>query len=223
MILNLSDLPAPIRFDQLFGRAAPVEVEIGVGKGRFLRERAIAFPERNFLGIEKSKKYLLHAAERLKKVEIPNVRLVITYAEGFLERFIPDGSVSMYHVLFPDPWPKRRHAKRRLFTPRFLDQVVRTLVPEGELRIATDHIDTFGRIMEELKGFSPKGLRAKPTQPEPFLSNFQAKYLKEGRSLYFASARRVLDPTTVEVDQPLKTEEHSSGEENRCQCRNEIP
>jgi tRNA (guanine-N7-)-methyltransferase len=187
MVLSIPELPVPIRFEDLFGRAAPVEIEIGVGKGRFLRERAAAFPDRDFLGIEKSKKWLLHAEERLRKAQLQNIRLAVTYAEGFLERYIPDGSVSVYHVLFPDPWPKRRHAKRRIFNASFLQQIARTLRPDGELHVATDYADYFRQIMEELSA-SPD-LAAEPTQPGPFLSNFQAKYLVEGRPLNFAVAR----------------------------------
>jgi tRNA (guanine-N7-)-methyltransferase len=171
----------------LFGRTAPVEVEIGVGKGRFLRERAAAFPDRDFLGIEKSRKWLLHAEERLKKAELLNVRLAVVYAEGFLEQFIPDRSVSVYHVLFPDPWPKNRHAKRRIFQAPFLGQIARTLVPDGELHLATDYAKYFEQIMEELA--ASQDLAVETSQPGPFLSNFQAKYEKEGRPLHFARAR----------------------------------
>ncbi|MFH1262184.1 MAG: tRNA (guanosine(46)-N7)-methyltransferase TrmB [Pseudomonadota bacterium] len=185
MILDVTTLPHPLRFEEIFGRRAPIEIEIGVGKGRFLRERATALPERDFFGIEKSKKYLLHAADRIRKAELANVRLAVTYAEGFIERFIPDQSVAAYHILFPDPWPKHRHTKRRLFTPLFLDQILRTLEPEGELHIATDYLEYFKHINEQLYAYFSKGLETNPVEPGPFLSNFQAKYLKEGRPLFF--------------------------------------
>lgn len=188
MILSLPDLPTPLQFDELFGRPGPVEVEIGLGKGRFLRERATAFPKTNFLGIEKARKWLLYAEKRLKKAELENVRLAITFAEGFMERYIPDQSISIYHVLFPDPWPKRRHNKRRIFNPQFMNEIVRTLTPTGELHVATDYADYFTVIMEELTAV--KELKTEPAEPGPFLSNFQVKYVAEGRPLYFAVATR---------------------------------
>jgi tRNA (guanine-N7-)-methyltransferase len=211
MILDLPTLPVPLRPEELFGRTAPLEIEIGVGKGRFLRERSGACPDRDFLGIEKSRKYLLHAAERIEKSGVRNVRLVVTYAEEFLERYIPDGTVSIYHVQFPDPWPKRRHQKRRLFAPRFLNQVLRTLIPGGELQIATDHKLYFDHILHELTAFSRNGLEVSPAEPGPFLSNFQAKYLKEGRPLFYLRGQKTGtgEPLTKAPEDglPLRTPE----------------
>jgi len=107
-LLQLSDESLPGSFVDWFGREAPIEIEIGVGKGRFLKEYASAYPDRNFLGIEKSKKWLRHAAERLDKAAVRNVVLLEGYAEDFFP-VIPDRSIVNYHVYFPDPWPKRRH------------------------------------------------------------------------------------------------------------------
>ena len=188
MILNLPDLPTPLQFDDLFERSGPVEIEIGLGKGRFLRERATAFPKTNFLGIEKAKKWLLYAEERLKKAKLENVRLIVTYAEGFLERYVPNESISIYHILFPDPWPKRRHNKRRIFNQPFLGEIVRTLTAKGELHVATDYSEYFEKIMGEL--CAVKELVTEPTEPGPFLTNFQVKYAREGRPLHFAVARK---------------------------------
>jgi tRNA (guanine-N7-)-methyltransferase len=169
----------------LFGRSAPLEIEIGVGKGRFLREYATAHPEKNLIGIEKSRKWLVHADERLQKAGVTNARLFVTFAEQFLPRFIPDGSVAAYHVYFPDPWPKRRHHKRRLFGPWFLGEVARTLVPGGLIHLATDHADYFSVISEEVRESAELGLDFEKVERGEFVSNFQAKYEEEGRPLYF--------------------------------------
>lgn len=188
MFLKLDRLPIPIDFEEIFGRNAPVEIEIGVGKGRFLREKASALPNHNFLGIEKSKKWLAHAAERLRKAQLTNIRLLQSYAEGFLDRYIPDQSVSAYHILFPDPWPKRRHHKRRIFNVKFLLELFRTLTPEGRIYIATDYQSYFEEIRTQFQSFEPQGIQFEQRDAGPFLSNFQVKYAKEGRSLYFAQA-----------------------------------
>lgn len=190
MLLQLPDLSAPIDFTQIFGREAPVEIEIGVGKGRFLRERAQAFPDHNFLGLEKSRKWLRVAVEKIERAGLPHVHLINSYVEGFLERYVSDRSIHQFHILFPDPWPKRRHLKRRLLNPLFLHQILRTLVPGGEMNIATDYSDYFQMIANDFDMFSTKGFRFEKVPPGPFVSNFQMKYFKEGRSLYFARATK---------------------------------
>jgi len=190
MLLHLHELAIPVLWSDHFARSAPLEIEIGVGKGRFLKERAQAYPDHNFLGIEKSKKWLLRAKERLEKANVKNVHLLQCYAEGFLEQFVADHAVNVYHILFPDPWPKRRHEKRRLFTKTFIDQIIRTLAPGGELHIATDHKEYFRMITDAFIPFYRNNFKLEMAQPGPFCSNFQVKYSQEGRPLYFAVARQ---------------------------------
>ncbi len=191
MILKLPELKAPLNFTELFGRSAAVEIEIGVGKGRFLRERASAYPDRDFLGIEKSRKWLLYSAVRLEKAKLTNIRLIETYVEGFIERYVPDHSIQAYHIYFPDPWPKRRHHKRRLFNVLFLEQLRRTLIAKGEVIVATDHSEYFSCIKEQLSSFSRNYFTLEETPPVPFQSNYQVKYVREGRPISFVIARRM--------------------------------
>ncbi len=185
MLHDLTQIPSPLDFNELFGRPGPVEIEIGVGKGRFLKEYALAFPAKNLIGIEKSRKWLLHAQERLEKANVTNVCLFVAFAESFLAGFVPDASVEVYHVYFPDPWPKRRHHKRRLFGPRFLGEAIRTLVPDGAIHIATDHEEYLSLISSELASAAREGLTFERVARGPFVTNFQAKYEKEGRPIYF--------------------------------------
>jgi tRNA (guanine-N7-)-methyltransferase len=188
MIRNLPDLSVPIDFQALFGRTAPVEIEIGVGKGRFMREYALAHPEKNLLGLEKVPKWMKHAHARVEKAGIENVCLIATYVEGFLERYISDFSVDAYHIYFPDPWPKKKHHKHRIFKESFLRQIERTLKPQGELFVATDHKEYYEVILNTLVSFSRNGLSMLPWERSAFVSNFQAKYEKEGRPIYFCKA-----------------------------------
>src|SRR5688500_12242194 len=113
----------------LFSREAPLEVEIGSGKGLFLQNAALATPDRNFLGVEVAFKYARYIAHRLARRAIPNA--VAVHGDGlrlFRER-IPADSLAAIHVYFPDPWWKARHHKRRVMTEAFLADVTRTLTP----------------------------------------------------------------------------------------------
>lgn len=191
MQIQLSDHRSPFHFPTLFGREAPVEVEIGVGKGRFLRERAQAHPELDFIGIEQSAKWLAYAHARLEQAGVQNVRLIQGYAEPLIAGFVPDGSVSAYHIYFPDPWPKRRHNKRRLFQKAFVDELIRTLKPGGAVNFGSDHNEYYNVITDTLIRYSRNYLNVESMPPPPFLTNFQAKYMKEGRLLTFGRAVRL--------------------------------
>jgi tRNA (guanine-N7-)-methyltransferase len=188
-LLDVPDPPAPLDWAAVFGNANPVEVEVGFGKGLFLLTAAAACPEVNFLGIEILRKYQLFTATRMAKREQRNVRLVKADARLFLRDCVTTGSVQAVHVYFPDPWWKKRHHKRRVFTPEFAAQCERVLRPGGLLHAVTDVEEYFG-VMTELIG-QQTALRPVPL-PEPkeaehdldYLTNFERKFRKEGRPIY---------------------------------------
>ena len=130
----------PATFDQavLFGRSAPLEVEVGSGKGLFLATATQAAPERNFLGIEVGRKYACHAAGRLAKLGVTNGVVIGGDALALFRTWFPPDSLAAVHVYFPDPWWKARHKKRRVLNEQFLRDVQRTLVPGGRLHFWTD-------------------------------------------------------------------------------------
>src|SRR5918993_4955775 len=136
--LDVEKRPRPLRWAELFGNDNPVELEIGTGKGTFLTEQAKARPEVNFFGIEWANWYFHYAADRLRRNGCVNARMVRAEALYFLDEFVPDESLSVMHVYFPDPWPKKRHHKRRLVQGPFLKQVERVLIPRGRLQVVTD-------------------------------------------------------------------------------------
>ena len=117
----------------LFGNANPVEVEVGMGKGLFLLTQATARPHVNFFGLEIVRKYQLYATTRVAIRRLPNARTACADAGWVFRRFVPPGSVSAVHVLFPDPWWKKRHRKRRVFTPGFAADAARALTPGGRI------------------------------------------------------------------------------------------
>ena len=181
---------------EVFGSEGPVEVEIGIGKGRFLLAAAAARPEVWHLGVEWANKYLRIAEHRAWRDGIENVRFARVDACELVCGAIPAESVAAYYVLYPDPWPKKRHHKRRFFQPRTLGHLARTLEPDGLLHVATDH-DEYWEIIEALLAGDASFERLPefggprfPLDPGEPLTNFEVKYGKEGRSRHRASWKR---------------------------------
>ncbi len=167
---------------EVFGNDHPVEIEIGIGKGRFLMAAAQARPQVNFIGVEWAAKYLRIAQARSQKRRLRNLRLVRADAREFVEFFVPASSVRAFHLYFPDPWPKKRHHKRRLFNAEFLGEVERALEPGGRLWLATDHGDYFQAMLEVLAGAERLGEAA--ADWEGVKTNYEEKYLTAGKPIY---------------------------------------
>jgi tRNA (guanine-N7-)-methyltransferase len=181
---------------EIFGNDQPVELEVGSGKGLFLANAATARPDRNFVGIELAKKYAAKAAERVAKRRLTNVRVLPGDAKSFLAQHVGPASLAAVHVYFPDPWWKTRHKKRRVFDASLLADVARTVVPEGDLWIATDVEEYFG-VMTALVAADPNFAPLPwPELKDPehdldYLTNFERKYRIEGRPIYRTRYRRL--------------------------------
>jgi len=194
--LQFEDLHGKVDFAQIFGRKNPVHIEIGSGKAAFLLNQAQAQPDVNFLGIEWARKYYRYAVDRIGRWGLENVRIIRTDAAHFVAEHVPDSSVQCFHIYFPDPWPKKRHHKRRLITTANLEHLLRCLVPAGTIRIATDHTEYFNQIEEVLNARSDMLEKVEffPTAGaslgEWVGSNFERKYLKENRPIYTAAVRK---------------------------------
>ncbi|MCX7804230.1 MAG: tRNA (guanosine(46)-N7)-methyltransferase TrmB [Planctomycetota bacterium] len=189
--LHLEGLDAPLDVGRIFGLPGPLVLEIGCGKGRYLLARAAASPAVPFLGIEYAAKYLRIMKERAAKKGLCNVRLVRAEAAAFISRFLPDGSVRELHVYFPDPWPKRRHHKRRLFTPDFVADIHRVLASGAGVYFATDFMDYFRIVIDALKPAFDVEELAGPWPDSPGgRTNYEIKYMAEGRPIGRAIARK---------------------------------
>jgi tRNA (guanine-N7-)-methyltransferase len=151
-LLDWEGLPAPWDATALFGRAAPLEVEVGSGKGLFLLNAAVAQPETDFLGIEIAGKYARHIAGRLAKAALPNARILAGDALRLFRERLADRSLAAVHVYFPDPWWKARHKKRRVMNADFLADVARVLLPGGSLHFWTDVEEYFHTTLELIAG-----------------------------------------------------------------------
>ena len=144
------------KWAEAFGRKAPLHIEIGTGKGRFLMELAALHPEIDYIGIEKYSSVLLRAIQKMEERELPNVRFIRMDAEEITEVFGP-GEADRIYLNFSDPWPKDRHAKRRLPSRQFLNRYAQILKPEGTIEFKTDTRALFDFALEELE---PAGWRA---------------------------------------------------------------
>jgi tRNA (guanine-N7-)-methyltransferase len=185
----------PLSWAALFGNDRPVEVEIGTGKAGFLLRRARARPERNFLGIEWANEFYRYAVDRMQRWQVPNVRLLRADASHFIRAVCPPESLTALHVYHPDPWPKRRHWKRRLFQPLFVEAAVRCLLQHGHWAVQTDHAE-YAEIIRGLLVGHPELHEAPFDDPEfgveacRVATNFEIKYVKEGRQLYQIAVKR---------------------------------
>ena len=162
LILRLSEreVLGPVRFGSYFERPdRPMEVDMGCGKGRFLLARAAAHPEVNFLGVDRLLGRLRKIERKARRAGLANVRLLRFDAYYAATYLIPAASVAAYYVFFPDPWPKVRHHRHRLFNEPFMDALARTLVPGGAVHAATDHMPYFheiARILTSDPRFAPE-------------------------------------------------------------------
>ncbi len=191
-LLPLPEPGAVFDWSAVFGNGRPVELEVGFGKGGFLVAAAQAEPLVNFVGIEIERALVLYVAGRLVRRRLGNVRLIHGDARQIVARHLPPDSLQAIHVYFPDPWWKRRHRKRRLFTPEFAQGCVRALKPQGRLQVATDVEEYFTEILSLLHGIPAlkpveRGrAEAVTSGPCSVITNFQRKALQQGRPVWRA-------------------------------------
>jgi len=157
---------APLDFAALFGRAAPVVVEIGFGMGETTARIAAENPGTDFLAIEVHAPGVGSLLRQVDAGELANVRIIQHDAVDVLRDMIPPDSLAAIHVFFPDPWPKKRHHKRRLLQPDFVELAATRLAPGGLLHVATDwqeyadHVlavlSASARLRNTVQGFAPR-------------------------------------------------------------------
>jgi len=188
--IDLNMVQVPFEPASIFRREAPLHLEIGSGKGRFSVEFALAHPEVNYLSVERAPKYHAILAERVARRKVENIRLLRTTAEDLIFRLLPPESVDAMYVLFPDPWPKKRHHKRRLINARNLQRFREILRPGARLLIKSDHPDyaeLIADLLAEAEGFeSLDPVEVFGALPR---TGFEMKYLREGRKIHSFALR----------------------------------
>jgi len=142
------DIMQRLDFPGLFGRNAPVELELGAGDGSFLIRHAALHTDHDFIGVERLLGRLRKIDRKARRQGLTNVRALRLEASYVLEWMVPAGSLEAVHVYFPDPWPKRRHWKNRLINTRFTELVARAVRPGGHFHVRTDNEPYFNQMME---------------------------------------------------------------------------
>ena len=138
------------KWKQCFTKEQPLHIEVGMGKGRFIMDMAAAHPDINYLGIERYSSVLLRALQKMEETPMPNLRFICMDAADVTEVFAKD-EVSRIYLNFSDPWPKDRHAKRRLTSRQFLERYHNILKEEGRVIFKTDNRPLFDFSLEEVK------------------------------------------------------------------------
>lgn len=188
-MLQSTRLPWPTPWAQLFGREAPLIIELGFGGGHFLADLGRRRPECNVLGVEISAPSLRRASRRIGKAALKNTQIVHGDARLALQALCEPGSVSELYINFPDPWPKASHQHRRLITPAFLQLAASRLLSTGTIEIATDHGPYAADIATHLATIPT----LESQLPHPFatedLHRLRTKYeaiaRREGRTCYY--------------------------------------
>lgn len=174
----------------------PFEIEIGSGKGTFLLQQAERLPEVNFLGIEWAGEFFRYAADRLRRHERVNARILHADATEFLTHWCRDGVARVIHLYFSDPWPKKRHHKRRVIQDETLRTFHRVLEPGGELRLVSDHDDLWAWCEEHAARHEalferrPFALSAGAGEGELVGTNYERKFAREGRPFHAMTLHR---------------------------------
>jgi tRNA (guanine-N7-)-methyltransferase len=184
-------MEAPLDFSRVFGNENPVTLEIGFGMGAATALIALENPGKNYLGVEVHRPGIGRLLWEIENRSIANIRIVEADAAEVLERMIPPASLAAFHIFFPDPWPKKRHHKRRLITRPFTALLAEKLRPGGYVYMATDWADYGDWALAELsateglrnvyEGFAP----AREWRPR---TRFEQKGLEKNhqvRELYF--------------------------------------
>jgi tRNA (guanine-N7-)-methyltransferase len=180
---------APLNLEAIFGRIAPLQVDLGCGDGSFVSALAKQTPHHNFLGIERLAGRVRTTTRKAEK--IPNLRVLRVETSYAVQYLLPAGSVNVFHLLFPDPWPKRRHQRRRVVTGDFLAAIAKALAQSGSFRVVTDQLDYFeqiGSLLEQSTHFEIVPIDGDDHLPH---STFERRFTAAGAQIYRLELRKI--------------------------------
>lgn len=176
------------RWEEVFGNKNPIYIEVGMGKGRFIMELARLHPENNYIGIERYSSVLLRALQKMEEMEFPNIRFMCVDAKELGEMF-EKGEVSQIYLNFSDPWPKDRHAKRRLTSPEFMKVYQQILAEDGRVEFKTDNKGLFEYSLEAIPEAGWKitektfDLHNSPMAEGNVMTEYEMKFSSEGQPI----------------------------------------
>jgi tRNA (guanine-N7-)-methyltransferase len=178
---------APLDLMAIFGRDAPLDVDLGCGNGDLICELARRHPERNFLGIEKLAGRVAKSSRKASALD--NVRILKVESSYTVRYLLPESSVGNFYLLFPDPWPKRRHHRRRIVTHDFVESIHRALQSDGVFRIATDDQHYFEQVQRVVQSHS--GFRLDSHDVDLPLTKFERRFRELGAPIYRLALRKI--------------------------------
>lgn len=186
-----ADYFVPLPLGEVFEREAPIHLDVGCGEGAFIVAMAKANPQCNFLGIERLVGRVRKVCKRAAGARLHNVRVLCVESMYTMGRLIPAQSVSVVHVMFPDPWPKRKHRIHRIINREFLDAVHAALLADGELRLTTDDTDYFEHmkmVATAHEGFSKIPWPDDPGYPQ---TDFEKRFRAQGLHIHRLLMRKI--------------------------------
>ena len=189
LLIELDSVTDRLDPEKIFGRNAPLHVDLGCGDGSFICALAERMPERSFLGIERLLGRIRSAARKAAAM-VGNVRLLRMENSYAVRYLLPAGSVETFYLLFPDPWPKRRHWRRRIVTREFLRAISQALAENGRFLIATDHLDYFQEI-ERIARANPDFTMASPGAGDLPHTKFEKQFRAQGAAIHWLELRKV--------------------------------
>jgi tRNA (guanine-N7-)-methyltransferase len=173
-----------VDLDEIFPRKQSRALDIGFGDGEALLTAAARFPDIDYLGVEVHEPGIGHLLTLIERAALKNVRLINRDAIDVIERMLPNESFEAVNLFFPDPWPKKRHHKRRIVQPLFIGQVLRILKPAGLFHLSTDWTN-YAEHIEQMLGADPRfeKLNAETLLDEPLAYRAPTKFEQRGRKL----------------------------------------
>lgn len=182
------------KWQEIFGNQNPIYLEIGCGKGQFITEMAKKYPERNFVAIEGHQSVVLRALEKTETAQIVNIRFVLEYVKDIRD-FFADGELSGVYLNFSDPWPKDRHAKRRLTYGKRLQQYRQIIADGGSICFKTDNEGLFAFTLEQIESENleilemSRDLHASEFAAENITTEYEDKFAKTGKNINYVKIR----------------------------------
>lgn len=183
------------RWHEVFKNDHPIQIEVGMGKGRFIMELAAAHPDINYIGIERYSSVLLRGLQKRAGLELDNIYFLCVDARDMADLFAP-GEVDRIYLNFSDPWPKDRHAKRRLTSPDFMAVYGKILAPEGTVEFKTDNRGLFDYSLEAIPEAGwvitehTFDLHHSPMAEGNVMTEYEAKFASEGKPICKLITRR---------------------------------
>ena len=185
---SLADLVAPVDFRDIFGRPAPVELEIGAGRGDFMVQYATAQPDVNFMAVERKLVVLRKIVSKVQRAGLSNVQVLNVEVRHFLREYIARESLRAVHVYFPDPWPKRHHAHRRLMVhEENIELIIRSIEPGGHLHFRTDVPGYYDLALQLLQARTELQRIDVPIQLASVKTGYETRFHRQGIATFSAS------------------------------------